>query len=119
MGKEMGTEELLITRGKSTASNYVQPKRSVCLPEERPRALAFRLSGLVGQRLDDAVVGGVLCEVGEPEQRLTLAGEVVGHPGEGVVEVPDSDTDAALDLDASTDDLSQTVSRAQKGEWSV
>ena len=35
-------------------------------------------------------------EIGEPETSGTLAGEDVGHPAEGVVEVPEGDADAGL-----------------------
>jgi hypothetical protein len=85
--------------------------RDAGLPERPPGlalALAFALalgSSLVGKSLDNAVVSGVLGEVGEPEEGSTLAGEDVGHPAEGVVKVPGGDTDAALDLDAGADDL--------------
>ena len=61
--------------------------------------------GLVGQSLDHAVVGGVLGEVLEPQQRRALALENKGNPAEGVIKVPDGDADAAADLDASTDNL--------------
>lgn len=60
---------------------------------------------LVGQSLDDAVVGRVLAEVLEPEKGGTLALENEGDPAEGVIEIPDGDTDASVDLDACSDDL--------------
>ena len=61
--------------------------------------------GLVGQGLDNAIVGGMLAEVGKPEQSSALGGEDGRDPAEGVIEVPDGDTNAAADLDASTDNL--------------
>jgi hypothetical protein len=61
--------------------------------------------GLVGQGLDDAIVGGVLGEVLKPQQGSALALKDVGDPAEGVIEVPESDADAAADLDASANNL--------------
>lgn len=71
-------------------------------------ALALALAGAggpVGKGLDDAIVGGVLGEILEPQQSGALALKDEGDPAEGVVEVPDGDTDAATDLDASADNL--------------
>jgi len=47
----------------------------------------------------------VLGEVLKPQQGGALAGEDCGDPAEGVVEVPDLNTDAAADLNASTNNL--------------
>lgn len=44
-------------------------------------------------------------EVLEPQKRVALAGEDVGDPAEGVVEVPEGDADAGFDLGAGADDL--------------
>jgi hypothetical protein len=54
---------------------------------------------------EDAVVGWVSGEVIEPEVGSSSAGEDVRDPREGVVEVPKGDTDAGVDLGASTSDL--------------
>jgi hypothetical protein len=69
------------------------------------RNAALRAASLVGEGLNDAVVGGVLAEVLEPQEGSTLALEEVGDPAEGIIEVPDGDTDAAADLDAGADDV--------------
>lgn len=66
-----------------------------------------RLASLrpVLQRLDDAIISRVLLKVLEPQRRGALALEHVGHPAEGVIEVPDGDADAGVDLDAGADGL--------------
>lgn len=53
----------------------------------------------------DAVIRWVDGEVLEPEERVALAGEDVGDPAEGVVEVPEGDANAGVDLGAGPDDL--------------
>ena len=44
-------------------------------------------------------------EVGEPQSRVVLAREGSRHPAVRVIEVPDGDAHAPLDLDAGGDDL--------------
>ncbi len=47
----------------------------------------------------------MLGEVLEPQRSVALGREDSGHPAEGVIEIPEGDANAALNLDASTDDL--------------
>ena len=54
-------------------------------------------------------------EVVEPEESGTLALEDVGNPAEGVVEVPEGDTDASGRLSAATDSL--CILLAMDPEW--
>jgi len=69
-------------------------------------ALALRRAvRVVGKSLNNTIVRRVLREVGEPETSSALAREDVGHPAKGVVEIPEGDADAALDLDAGADNL--------------
>ena len=74
--------------------------------------LATRLCRIL-ERIQNAKVGRVGSEVLEPEQGIALAGENVGHPAEGVVEVPEGNTDAGVDLGASADSLGVCVSSAK------
>lgn len=71
-----------------------------------PTLRALSLSGLASlQSLNDTVVSRVGAEVVEPEKSGALTGEDEGDPAEGIIEVPDGDTDAPVDLDASSDGL--------------
>ena len=67
------------------------------------RLLRLASGSPVLQRLDDTIVGRVLLKVLEPQQRGALALKDVGDPAEGVVEVPDGDADAGVDLDTGAD----------------
>lgn len=69
------------------------------------RLLRLASGSPVLQRLDDTIVGRVLLKVLEPQQRGALALKDVGDPAEGVVEVPDGDADAGVDLDTGADGL--------------
>lgn len=78
--------------------------------DARSLPLALLTLGAVGQSLNHTVVGRVLGKVLKPQESGALSREHVGHPAEGVVQIPDGDADAGLDLDASTDGLDE-VSR--------
>lgn len=77
------------------------------IPQEpqAARSLGGSPAGLVGQGLDDTIVGGVLAKVLEPEEGSALTLEDVGNPAEGVIEIPEGDTNALLDLNAGADNL--------------
>lgn len=81
-----------------------------------PPLARLALLGAVLESLLHAVVGGVLAPVLKPEEGSTLAGENIGHPAEGVIEIPDGDTDAALDLDASANSLLTCISMNVAGK---
>lgn len=71
-------------------------------------ALGLGLLGglcVVLESIDDAIVGGVSGEVLEPKTSRALASEHIGDPAKGVIKVPNGDSDAALDLGTSTDNL--------------
>ena len=71
--------------------------------------LGLARRGLVLQRLDNGIVGRVLLEVLKPQQSVTLTFEHIGNPAEGVIEVPEGDTNAGIDLDAGTNGLPQLL----------
>lgn len=60
---------------------------------------------LVRQGLNDSIVSRVDSEIAMPEKSISLALEDIGNPAKGIIEIPDSDADAAADLDASADSL--------------
>lgn len=57
------------------------------------------------QRGQNAVVRWMQTEIFEPQKCVAFAGKDVRDPAERVVEVPESDADAGVDLGASANDL--------------
>lgn len=47
----------------------------------------------------------MFCEIFKPEQRLALTGEGYRHPTEWVIEIPDCDTHASIDLNTGSHGL--------------
>jgi len=65
--------------------------------------------GVVLESINDAIIGRVGGEVLEPKTSRALSGKHIGNPAKGVIKVPKSDTDAALNLGTGTDNLQQSV----------
>jgi hypothetical protein len=78
--------------------------------ELRAACLALGAAHVLLEALNAAIIGRVLLKVIKPEKSGTLALEDVRDPAEGIVEVPEGNAYAGLDLCAGGDGLRGIVS---------
>lgn len=94
----------IATRLKISMYYECSLKVSSCPPPLPPAGR----SCLWSKGFQHSVIGRMLREIFKPEQRLPLSGKGNRHPAEWIIEIPNGNAHASVDLDARSHGLNTT-----------